>query len=91
MDAPILRLTSTIKPGETAGVFIGRVNEITGIIAQGSSREEVHDDLVKIAGSILEYKQEEAIALLRKQTEEPIAVAPRKFRLKYEILELEVA
>ncbi|MGI4864633.1 MAG: hypothetical protein ACRYFZ_11985 [Janthinobacterium lividum] len=67
MSLPTLMLTSFIKEADTPGVYIGRIREIPGIFAQGSSREEVYDDLVRNTAIMLPFKREEALALLKKQ------------------------
>lgn len=69
MALPTLQLTFFVKESETPGVFIGRINEISGIFAQANSEAEVRDDLIKNTYIMLQYKRQEAIDLLRKQVE----------------------
>jgi predicted RNase H-like HicB family nuclease len=69
MSTPTLKLTGIIKPGDSPGVFIGCIKEISGIIAQGNSVDAVYADLIEGTRGMLEYKREEALALLKEQQE----------------------
>ena len=92
MATPTLILTSFIKESETAGVYIGRINEISGIFAQGTSREEVYDDLVRNTAIMLPLKREEALALLVKQNQGVIEQQTGdKIHYRHEVRELEAA
>ncbi len=90
MSLPTLLLTPFIKESERRGIFIGRINEISGIFAQGNSREEVYDDLVRNTAIMLPLKREEALALLRKQNQAIAAEQPEsKIHFRAEVRELE--
>ena len=97
MFIPTLLLTYSVKESEKPGVFIGRINEISGIFAQANSREEVYDDLVRNTHIMQRYKQDAFLDLLRKQLAERFAQLATdrtpKFHLEFqnEIRELEVA
>lgn len=69
MSNQVLKLTCTIKESGTAGVFIGKINEIGGIFAQANSVDGVYNDLVRHTYIMLQNKREEAIALLQKQAQ----------------------
>lgn len=97
MAVPTLFLTCSVKESEKAGVFIGRINEISGIFAQANSREEVYDDLVRNTHIMQRYKQDDFLALLRTQLAERFAQLADnptpKFHLEIrnEVRELEAA
>ncbi|MBJ6145756.1 hypothetical protein [Hymenobacter sp. BT559] len=92
MSLPTLTLTSSIKEAAKPGVFIGRINEISGIFAQGSSREEVYDDLVRNTAIMLPSKRAEALELLKKQNQVPSTVQSEgKIHFTHKVQELELA
>jgi predicted RNase H-like HicB family nuclease len=70
MDFPTLQLTCTVKESGISGIYVGRINEIGGIFAQGDSPEEVYSDLMRHTYLMLPRKQEQVLALLQKQTKE---------------------
>lgn len=74
MSAQVLKLTGIIKPGDSPGVFIGCIKEISGIIAQGNSVDEVYADLIEGTRGMLEYKRKEALELLSEQTHNTKAI-----------------
>ncbi|ALW84169.1 hypothetical protein AUC43_03075 [Hymenobacter sedentarius] len=85
MSAQVLKLTGVVEPTDMPNVFIGYIKEISGIITQGGSREEVYADLEEITGYMLEYKREEALALLAEQTHKPAPSVKRMAEVPYEI------
>ena len=87
MAAQVLKLTGVINCGDSPGVYVGHIKEISGIVAQGNTHDEVYEDLVKITGSMLEYKRDEALALLKEQTNQTDVVIKSTTRLVYEIAE----
>jgi hypothetical protein len=97
MSAPTLFLTYSVKETEKKGIFIGRINEITGIFAQANSKEEVYDDLVRNTAIMRRYKEEQFLELLRKQLAERYAelmsghMPQFHLEIRNEVRELEAA
>lgn len=94
MDFPTLQLTYTVKESGVPGIFIGKINEIGGVFAQSDSPEQVRNDLMRNAYTMLKkYKQREMMALLVKQQQarlEDLYAAPApEFRLELQEQELE--
>lgn len=87
MSEQILQLTAVIGPGEQPGTFVGRIKELTGIATYGNSEREVFEELEKATGYMLEYKRDEALALLAKQTQQPAPSIKRMASLPYNIEE----
>ena len=67
MQAQVLKLTGIIKRGDSPGVFVGAIKEISGIIAQGHSVDEVYANLIEGTRGMLEFKRAEALELLAEQ------------------------
>ena len=67
MQPQVLKLTGIIKPGDSPGVFVGAIKEISGIIAQGHSVDEVYANLIEGTRGMLEFKRREALDLLAEQ------------------------
>jgi predicted RNase H-like HicB family nuclease len=91
MSLPTLTLTSSIKEAAKPGIFIGRINEISGIYAQGSSREEVYDDLVRNTAIMLPSKKKEALELLKKQNLVSSEQPESEVHFRHKVRELETA
>ena len=89
MSDQILRLTAIIDPTDVPGVFQGYIKELSGIATHGTSVQQVLKDLENITGNMLEYKREEALALLASQTHKPAPVVKRMASLPYEIAQAE--
>lgn len=70
MNEPVLRLTAIIFPGDSPKTFIGAIKEISGIVVQGDSEDEVYRELMEGTRHMLEYKHGEALELLRRQINE---------------------
>ncbi len=90
MAEQILKLTGIIRRGDSPDVFIGCIKEISGIIAQGNSVDEVYEDLKEGTRGMLEYKRKEALELLKQQTHNPERVetnANLDFALEKELVE----
>ena len=68
MSAQTLKLTGIIRSGDSPGIFVGCIKEISGIIAQGNSVDAVYEDLIVSTRVMLEYKREEALLLLAEQS-----------------------
>lgn len=84
MSDQILRLTAIIKRGSNSDIYLGRIEEISGIISQGQSEGEAYENLLKATRSMLEYKRPEALSLLAQQNQlaEPVV---KNARLEFEI------
>jgi predicted RNase H-like HicB family nuclease len=90
MSAQVLQLTGIIRKGDSPGVFVGCIKEISGIIAQGNSVDDVYDDLLEGTRGMLEYKRKEALALLKEQTHSATNIetnANLDFALERELVE----
>ncbi|RZJ93193.1 MAG: hypothetical protein EOO60_05425 [Hymenobacter sp.] len=74
MSTQVLQLTGIIKQGDSPGVFVGAIKEISGIVSQGDSVDEVYENLLEITRTMLEYKRPQALALLAAQTHSPEVV-----------------
>lgn len=86
MSDQVLRLTARILKTEKPTVYVGYIQEISGIIAQASSEEEVHKDLEFLTGRmLLEHKREEALRLLEAQTQRPAPALKSSAVPEYEI------
>ncbi|KAA9333425.1 hypothetical protein F0P96_10675 [Hymenobacter busanensis] len=55
MNEPII-LTTAMVAGETPGVIVGCLLEMAGVVAQGSTEDEVFSDLVEATESMLKYR-----------------------------------
>ncbi|WP_201985343.1 type II toxin-antitoxin system HicB family antitoxin [Hymenobacter rubidus] len=91
MSDQVLKLTAVIEATESPGIFMGYIKEIKGIMTHGNSVKEVMEDLEEITGYMLEYKRDEALALLMAQTHQPAPSLKRMANLPYEIIEAEHA
>ena len=89
MTTQVLKLTAVIEPTGSPGIYMGYIREIKGIMTHGNSADEVLADLEEITGYMLEYKREEALALLAKQTHKPAPKLKRMATLPYEIAQAE--
>lgn len=91
MSEPTLKLTGVIFRGDTPGVYIGCIKEISGIVVQGESEDAVYRELVEGTRHMLEYKHGEALNLLRQQVNEEYADDQEiDFSLRREIVEAPV-
>lgn len=86
MSDQVLKLTACVLKTEKPDVFVGYIKEISGIIAQAESEEQVHADLEYLTGRMLEHKRDEALQLLARQTQRPAPILKRKAVPAYEIV-----
>ncbi|SNR92689.1 type II toxin-antitoxin system HicB family antitoxin [Hymenobacter mucosus] len=92
MSTQVLKLTGLIQPGASPGVYVGRIQEIGGIFAQGNTEEEAYQNLLETTAHMIEvYKRPQALALLTSQTHNPALDAlPAEEKLEF-TLERELA
>jgi len=85
MSTQVLKLTAVIGPGEQPGTFVGYIKELSGIATYGMSEQEVFEELETATGHMLDYKRDEALALLAQQTQQPAPLIKRMASLPFNI------
>jgi len=86
MDTPTLKLTAIILPTDKPDVFVGYIKELSGIVAQADSENKAFEELEVITARMLEYRRDEALALLEKQTKQPNRAIRRTESVPYELI-----
>ncbi|SMB92165.1 protein of unknown function UPF0150 [Hymenobacter roseosalivarius DSM 11622] len=76
MESDVLKLTGIIEPGDLPNTYMGRIKEIIGIVSQGKTSQEAYVNLVATTASMLEYKRDQALALLEKQNNKHVTMEP---------------